>query len=139
MLAGSECSSAMLLLRNNRRPKADFPRCAPAVTDRLATARCATRPGVRLHPLQMQKLVTEKFHWFSLVRAMAKVRAMANNYHVKFGKSVTSLETRPSMVVAIEAIGSNDIRTQRCAPTGRGFMCKSQRLRRGLSALTFPS
>jgi hypothetical protein len=133
MLPGSECSSAMLLLRNNRRPKADFPRCAPAVTDRLATARCATRPGVRLHPLQMQKLVTEKFHWFSLVHAMA------NNYHVTFGKSVTSLETRPSMVVAIEAIGSNDIRTQKCAPTGRGFMCKSQRLRRGLSALTFPS
>jgi hypothetical protein len=34
-------------------------------------------------------------------------------------------------------IGSDDIRTQICVPTGEGFMCKSQRLRRGLSALTF--
>ena len=50
MPPGSECSSAMLLLRNNRRPQADFPKCAPAATDRLATARCATRPGARQHP-----------------------------------------------------------------------------------------
>jgi hypothetical protein len=76
----------MLLLRNNRRPQADFPKCAPAATDRLATVRCATRPGARQHPLQMQKLETEKFHSFT-----SSVHAMGEQYYVTFGKSVTNL------------------------------------------------
>jgi hypothetical protein len=64
----------MILLRNNRRPQADFPKSAPTATEKLATARCATRPGARQHPLQMQKLATEKFHSFT-----SSVHAMAND------------------------------------------------------------
>ena len=84
MPPGSECSSAMLSLRNNRRPQA-FPKCAPAATDRLATARCATRPGARQHSLpDAEKFGGEVHGDHLLVGANNKER-----YHASHGRSVT--------------------------------------------------
>jgi hypothetical protein len=51
----------MLLLRNNRRPQADFPKCAPAALDNFPPSQSAMRRQRDCARREMQKLAAGKF------------------------------------------------------------------------------